>query len=90
MIPWESMALWVITAVENPNVMQFTGLKDKNGKEIYEGDILSEVCDMHGSFEVYWDGIGWNAQDKGLTACVFRPGVVIGNIYENPALLSNT
>jgi hypothetical protein len=68
-------------------LMQFTGLKDKNGKEIYEGDI----CDLDGEKVK----ISWSNLDSGF--CLewgykSRIGLsihleVIGNIYENPELL---
>ena len=69
---------------------QFTGLKDKNGKEIYEGDILyneewktkTEVKFKEGAFnplvEIESDETTWSLPDE------FE---VIGNIYENPELL---
>jgi hypothetical protein len=72
-------------------VMQYTGLRDKNHKEIYEGDIIKSKLDNIG--KVIWkDSMaafyiifkqgndlleGWN-----------RDGEVIGNIYENPELLT--
>lgn len=73
-------------------VMQYTGLKDKNGKEIYEGDILSWGKSVVA--EVYWDNQwGWltrNGEKTGGGLGLSAPEYVevIGNIYENPELLN--
>ncbi len=76
-------------------IMQFTGLKDCNGKEIYEGDIVSYES-------VYIDPIIGGTQIKKVmfSSGEFHPeGVsgwghsgtvkVIGNIYENPELMEH-
>ena len=71
--------------------MQYTGLKDKNGKEIYEGDILLD--ELNSKYKVYWnEGFASfmleNLSKGDLLYSRIVPGVkIIGNIYENPELI---
>lgn len=72
-------------------LMQYTGLKDKNGKEIYEGDILKE----HGIVAWNDEGHRWSAIDLKWNDrkewhdldYLTSPFEIIGNIYENPELI---
>lgn len=81
------------TDEDGAELMQFTGLRDENGKEIYEGDILDfDEREWGGRFkpEVVWmkNIIGdWNY--CGSLSDVKEWRRVIGNIYENPELLKS-
>ena len=76
-------------------LMQFTGLTDKNGVEIYEGDIVKVDIFTKNYCIVFGESKKWGAsfQYKSdysiyyLTENFAKDCVVVGNIYENPELL---
>ncbi len=70
----------------NYKLMQFTSLHDKNGKEIYEGDIIHDPLTGKRYPVVFENGA---FRTNGLVECnAFPNDEVIGNIYENPDLLT--
>lgn len=87
---------WLIDQSGKLELMQYTGLKDKNGVEIFEGDILklhdhptgvndctTTVVFNYGAFEDEYHGI--RLGDWGTAW-----SEVIGNIHQNPELLEAT
>jgi uncharacterized phage protein (TIGR01671 family) len=85
--------------VHKDSVGQYTGLKSSNGKEIYEGDVISRIGHVG---KVIWfeDGyfVEWfDGKDKDFEGFypywselkLVKDGEIIGNIYENPELITN-
>ena len=85
-----------VSKLDDCVLMQFTGLYDSESKEVYEGDILTDiknanvdenpyvVCFSDGAY--YWKCLQSKAEDF-LYQAITGNGKVIGNIYENPELL---
>ena len=82
-IPWEELKPKFVKLLDNPEYpyMQFTGLLDKSGVEIYEGDIITGY---YGS-DKYTKEIEWST--NGYPELLWDNKEVIGNIYDNPKLL---
>lgn len=101
MVEYENYHGEVVTPEDGqPPLMQFTGLQDKNGKEIYEGDLIRV---WNGSDGPMITSVIWSTENYGYRLLRLdgdtwhlwqwdsdndEPGIeVIGNIHENPELL---
>ncbi len=86
---------------ENYTIEQYTGLKDKNGKEIYEGDIVTFMVERFDSITLGFESEDWHTavveweqddasysfMDGNEPFSVRFEAEVIGNIHENPELI---
>lgn len=107
MINWENifhLPAWEIfpgTPEQRPfNVMQYTGLKDKNGVEIYEGDVVSfKLAHSDYAYKTIGEVVWYCGEAAFLVECdgeIFkhfdeiREIEVLGNIYETPNLIKDS
>lgn len=104
---WDSLLNYSMSDIfqlDNPDdvLEQYTGLKDKNGKEIYEGDILGWHSNIYRKHDwiglVKYRGAGFVVQESSRsfstpdwleTACNKDANIieVVGNVHANPELL---
>lgn len=92
-----------ITKVKDLILMQYTGLKDGSGKEIYEGDIVEfhanycsiEYCGYKAGV-ITWDYVQWKIVTSGYNYSIaeetdefYYKCKIKGNIYENPELINS-
>ena len=87
-----------MVSAEDLVLMQSTGLKDKNGKEIFEGDILDykgrkALVRWHGSYASFIyrfvDELQKRNTEWKLLYLAYMKCEIIGNVYENPELLED-
>ena len=76
-------------AVKPETVGQYTGVTDRNGKKIFEGDIVKTKTDI---CVIVWQGLGFIAKKPNKRPMCWQyvmcGGEIIGNIYDTPELIS--
>lgn len=96
LVPWEKVIRWPMASFIHQDIIleQFTGLRDNNGREIFEGDI---VQDDGGTGEIkYRSNVVFHKDrfcgdltpyGEGRHITISEHAEVLGNIHENPELL---
>ena len=81
----EGVAHWQANSIPTVSkiLLQFTGLLDKNGVEIYEGDVVE-----WGTERDFQMTVQFLIEEQRWVPYITESSVVIGNIYENPELLT--
>lgn len=100
MIGWEELRDYEMDVLDSGGgglvIMQFTGLKDENGKDIYEADIVTTGTGK--AMVVTWNNKfasfclsreGWAFRHWFGEACNPQDCAVVGNLYQNPDLLES-
>lgn len=86
-----SDAGWQVTVIPE-TICEYTGLTDKNGRKIFEGDIIKDID--YGYMRCmykYGTFIWYNEEGFGIKFMTYIPVIeVIGNIYDNPELLKGS
>ena len=84
---------WSSSTLKNMTFMQFTGLKDKNGKECFESDLIKDIYEITFKIEYrddYYSVVAIKTENpdwKPTQLKDLKPFEIIGNIYENKDLL---
>jgi len=90
LLPVDDKTTRSINYSDEYELMQFTGIHDRNGKEVYEGDIIKNEF---GKKVIKWDDGGFYCDEEKTVMRIylwildFSKIEVIGNIYENPKLI---
>ncbi|MGG1712494.1 YopX family protein [Bacillus licheniformis] len=100
MYNWESIRQHFHEHLDHPRVKvrQYTGLKDINGREIYEGDVVKGIRDSHwhGGYDIVLGKVEFDEEtcsfrvDGGGLLYRIEEIEVIGDVYRNPELLEAT
>lgn len=88
---WENTDVGFFPAIVNPKTVgEFTGLTDKNGMRIFEGDLIAQDSDTEPLIVKYEDGI-FIAELANRKDWIFiyeaATWEIVGNIYDNPEIL---